>query len=76
MKKKTPLNASLHKARKAKQDEFYTQFPDSEKELRHYAKHFCGKTVLCNCEDPRFSNFFRYFTINFERLGLKKFITT
>ena len=74
--KKKALNTSLHAARKTKQDEFYTQLSDIEKELRHYADHFKGKTVLCNCDDPRVSNFFHYFTFNFRRLGLKKLITT
>ncbi len=75
-KKKKPLNRSLHAARATKQDEFYTQLPDIEQELRHYAKHFKGKTVLCNCDDPRISNFFHYFTFNFKKLKLKKLITT
>ena len=75
-KKKKALNTSLHAARKTKQDEFYTQLSDIEKELRHYADHFKGKVVLCNCDDPRVSNFFHYFTFNFRRLGLKKLITT
>jgi hypothetical protein len=71
-----PLNRSLHAAKATKQDEFYTQLSDIEKELRHYAKHFKGKIVLCNCDDPRISNFFKYFINNFEKLGLKKLITT
>ena len=69
-------NKSLHAANKAKQDEFYTQLPDIEKELKHYRKHFRGKTVYCNCDDPTISNFFRYFHLNFEKLGLKRLITT
>lgn len=69
-------NASLNKANIAKQDEFYTQLTDIEKELRHYRKHFQGKTVLCNCDDPFESNFFKYFALNFNRLGLKKLIAT
>lgn len=69
-------NASLNKANMAKQDEFYTQLTDIEKELRHYRKHFQGKTVLCNCDDPFESNFFKYFALNFNRLGLKKLIAT
>uniref|UniRef100_UPI00359C861C adenine-specific methyltransferase EcoRI family protein n=1 Tax=Bifidobacterium longum TaxID=216816 RepID=UPI00359C861C len=69
-------NASLHRARKAKNDEFYTQLTDVEKELRHYRKHFKGATVLCNCDDPFESNFFKYFVLNFNRLGLKKLIAT
>ena len=71
-----PMNRSLHAARANKQDEFYTQLSDIEKELRHYARHFKDKTVLCNCDDPRVSNFFKYFLNNFEKLGLKKVITT
>lgn len=63
-------------ARGAKKDEFYTQLVDIEKEMRYYREHFRGKTVLCNCDDPRVSNFFHYFSYNFEQLGLKKLITT
>lgn len=69
-------NTSLGQAKKAKKDEFYTQLSDIEKELRHYKEHFRGKTVLCNCDDPRISNFFKYFALNFEYLGLKRLITT
>ncbi|GAB6395528.1 MAG: putative adenine-specific methylase [Bacteroidales bacterium] len=69
-------NLNLHAARQAKNDEFYTQLPDIENELRHYRDHFRGKAVLCNCDDPRISNFFYYFAMNFERLGLKRLITT
>ena len=69
-------NKSLHAANKAKQDEFYTQLPDIEKELRHYRKHFRGKIVYCNCDDPTISNFYQYFKMNFEKLGLKRLITT
>jgi hypothetical protein len=69
-------NKNLHKAKQGKNDEFYTQLCDIENELRHYKEHFRGKTVLCNCDDPRISNFFHYFTYNFEHLGLKKLITT
>ncbi|MEJ7623164.1 MAG: adenine-specific methyltransferase EcoRI family protein [Pyrinomonadaceae bacterium] len=71
-----PLNKNLHAAKNSKKDEFYTQLADIEKELRHYKDHFVGKTVLCNCDDPRVSNFFHYFSHNFETLGLKKLITT
>ena len=71
-----PLNRSLHAAKATKQDEFYTQLSDIEKELRHYTKHFTNKTVLCNCDDPKVSNFFHYFSHNFEKLKLKKLITT
>lgn len=69
-------NANLTQAKKAKKDEFYTQLSDIERELSHYKEHFRGKTVLCNCDDPRISNFFRYFAYNFEHLGLKRLITT
>ena len=69
-------NANLTQAKKAKKDEFYTQLADIERELSHYKEHFRGKTVLCNCDDPRISNFFRYFAYNFEHLGLKRLITT
>lgn len=71
-----PGNRSLHDANRAKKDEFYTQLVDIENELRHYRTHFKGKTVLCNCDDPRVSNFFHYFSYNFESLKLKKLITT
>ncbi|MBY5950644.1 adenine-specific methyltransferase EcoRI family protein [Algoriphagus marincola] len=73
---KKSLNKNLHKASKAKEDEFYTQLPDIERELKYYKKHFKGKVVYCNCDDPRISNFFHYFSYNFEKLGLKKLITT
>lgn len=69
-------NKNLNKAKDAQKDEFYTQLADIENELRHYKEHFKGKTVLCNCDDPRVSNFFHYFSYNFEQLGLKKLITT
>ena len=69
-------NINLHAANKAKKDEFYTQLADIENELKHNKVHFKGKTVLCNCDDPRVSNFFHYFSYNFEQLGLKKLITT
>ena len=69
-------NKDLNKAKSARKDEFYTQLVDIEKELRHYKKHFAGKTVLCNCDDPFESNFFKYFVLNFNRLGLKKLICT
>ena len=69
-------NKTLQKARKNKNDEFYTQLTDIEAELKHYKDHFKGKVVLCNCDDPRISNFFHYFSYNFEHLGLKKLITT
>ncbi len=69
-------NKNLNKAKEAKKDEFYTQLEDINNELKHYREHFRGKTVLCNCDDPRISNFFKYFAYNFEYLGLKKLIAT
>ena len=69
-------NAALTAAKRAKKDEFYTQRVDIENELRHYKAHFKGKVVLCNCDDPRQSEFFKYFVENFEKLGLKKLIAT
>jgi len=66
----------LTKAKNAKQDEFYTSLSDIEVELKHYKHHFEGKVVLCNCDDPYESNFFKYFTMNFNYLGLKKLIAT
>lgn len=69
-------NKSLGAARVAKEDEFYTQLTDVEKEMRHYRKHFKNKTVFCNCDDPFESNFFKYFVLNFNRLGLRKLIAT
>jgi hypothetical protein len=69
-------NKLLRKANKAKNDEFYTQLSDIEKELRHYTTHFKDKVVFCNCDDPRVSYFFHYFSYNYEKLGLKKLITT
>ena len=69
-------NNRLSAAKKAKNDEFYTRMPDIENELRHYSEHFKGRTVLCNCDDPYESNFFRYFALNFNHLGLKKLMET
>ena len=69
-------NKNLHKAKKAKNDEFYTMLSDIEKELVHYKNHFKDKIIYCNCDDPRFSNFWNYFHLNFEHLGLKKLIST
>lgn len=69
-------NYSLYKARSAKNDEFYTQLKDIENELRYYRRHFNGKSVLCNCDDPYESNFFRFFVLNFKDLGLKSLICT
>lgn len=68
--------AGMDAAKKNKNDEFYTQLPDIEAELRHYRPHFEGKTVLCNCDDPFESNFFKYFALNFRRLGIKKLIAS
>lgn len=70
------MSVDLNKAKVNKKDEFYTQLPDIEKELVHYRHHFRGKTVYCNCDDPTVSQFFRYFSLNFAALGLKKLITT
>ncbi len=67
---------NLRTARQTKQDEFYTRLEDIERELNHYKKSFYGKTVLCNCDDPYESNFFKYFAMNFNFLGLKKLIAT
>lgn len=69
-------NKPLQKAKKSKSDEFYTQLCDIESELEHYKTHFKDKVVFCNCDDPRISNFFKYFSSNFEELGLKKVITS
>lgn len=69
-------NTNLHQAKKNKNDEFYTQLTDIEKELVHYVDFFEGKTVYCNCDDARESNFFKYFSNRFEELGLKKLIAT
>lgn len=69
-------NNQLSQAKKGKEDEFYTQLEDIEAELKHYREHFAGKTVLCNCDDPRMSHFFFYFVLHFHHLGLKKLITT
>lgn len=69
-------NNNLRSAKKARNDEFYTQLTDIEKEIRYYKDFFKGKVVYCNCDDARESNFFKYFSLNFEFLGLKKLITT
>ena len=69
-------NTNLHDAKCNQKDEFYTQLVDIENELRHYREHFRGKIVYCNCDDPRVSNFFHYFSYNFQHQGLKKLITT
>lgn len=70
------LNSNLKKAKSEKNDEFYTQLSDIEKELRHYKEHFKDKVIYCNCDDPRVSNFFHYFSYNFEKFGLKKLLAT
>jgi len=75
MEKKS-LNKSLRKANLSKNDEFYTQLSDIEKELGYYREHFNGKVVFLNCDDPEESNFWKYFSLNFEYLGLKKLIST
>ncbi len=75
MEKKS-LNNNLKKAKSGKNDEFYTQLSDIERELKHYKNHFKDKVVLCNCDDPRVSNFFHFFSYNFEKFGLKKLIAT
>ena len=69
-------NKNFNKASKAKNDEFYTQLSDIERELKHYKDHFKDKIIYCNCDDPRVSNFFHYFSHKFEDLELKKLITT
>ena len=69
-------NVSLSNAKRAKNDEFYTQLSDIENELKHYKSHFAGKVVYCNCDDARKSNFFRFFQKKFNDYGLKKLVTT
>ena len=73
-------NINLTSAKKAKNDEFYTQYSDIQKEIEAYLEYdpdtFRGKVVYSNCDDPFESNFFRYFALNFNRLGLKRLITT
>ena len=69
-------NKDLNKARKNKHDEFYTQLDDIENELLHYKDKFKDKVVFCNCDDPTYSNFWYYFVLNFENLGLKRLIST
>ena len=76
MARKGNDNKQLHAAIKSKKDEFYTQLSDIEKEMRYYRKHFKGKVIFCNCDDPFESNFFKYFVLNFNRLELKKLIAT
>jgi hypothetical protein len=73
-------NQNLANAKKAKNDEFYTQYSDIEKEMNAYLEYsrdtFKGKVVYCNCDDPYESNFFKYFVLNFKKLGLKRLLTT
>ena len=69
-------NRALGEAKKQKKDEFYTQLADINAELRHYAHHFAGKVVFCNCDDPYESNFFKYFAANFNALRLKRLVAT
>ncbi len=69
-------SSELNRAYKARKDEFYTQLTDIEKECAHYKNHFKGKVIFCNCDDPEESNFWKYFYLNFEHLGLKKLIST
>jgi hypothetical protein len=69
-------NATLSNRNRSPQDDFYTQLVDIEAELRHYKDQLRGKVVLCNCDDPYESNFFKYFAMNFNHLGLKKLVTT
>src|ERR1700690_3757719 len=76
----SPMNRKLGAAKVAKQDEFYTQYVDIQKEVEAYvefdADTFRGKVVYCNCDDPFESNFFKYFAVNFNTLGLKRLVTT
>ncbi len=69
-------NSNLENAKRAKKDEFYMQLDDIAQELRRYRDHFKGKVVFCNCDDPYESNFFKYFALNFNALGLKKLVAT
>ncbi len=70
------MATTLEKAKKNKADEFYTQLPDVEAEMRHYQEQFRGMVIFCNCDDPYESNFFKYFAMNFNFLGLRKLIAT
>ena len=70
------VNANLHKAKTEKNDEFYTQLTDVAEELRHYKEHFRDKIVFCNCDDPTYSASWKYFHLNFEKLGLNKLVST
>lgn len=73
---KKSSNTGLHKAKTGKNDEFYTQLTYIEKELSYYREHFRGKTVFCNCDDPEESHFWKYFSENFEFLGLRRLVST
>ena len=78
-KKQMAKNDNLHKAKEVKNDEFYTRLEDIEAEIsqhKDYVRQFEGKTVLCNCDDPEWSNFFQFFKLHFKQLKLKKLITT
>ena len=70
------LTKNLKSAKKNKNDEFYTQIKDIENEMKYYREHFIGKTILCNCDDPEESDFWKFFQLNFKFLGLKKLIAT
>ncbi len=70
------LNRNMNAAKRRKNDDFYTQISDIENELRHYKEHFGNRIVYCNCDDPKASNFFRYFQLKFRTLGLRKLIAT
>ena len=69
-------NADLSAAKQGKNDEFYTQLEDIENELEYYREHFRGKMVYCNCDDPKASQFWHYFSHNFQYLGLRKLVST
>ena len=69
-------SSNLKKAKKNKNDEFYTQLNDIENEMKYYKNYFKNKIIFCNCDDPEFSNFWQYFSLNFEHLELKKLIST
>lgn len=69
-------NSNLHSAKREKNDEFYTQIVDIERELKYYKEHFVGKTVFCNCDDPKESNFWKFFSLNFDNYKLKRLIST
>ena len=69
-------NKNLNDSKRRKNDEFYTLLPDIEAELQHYKKRFRGKTIYCNCDNPEFSNFWKYFKIHFKEFGIKKLIAT